>query len=292
MRLILLGPPGVGKDTQALSLSKRLGIPHISTDNLFHEAISQQTPLGLQVQPYLDVGGRVPDDLIMLLLCERFRTSDAENGWILDGFPRTIRQAQALDELLTSCQQPYPRVIYFKANDGILINRLLKIGYAGGTVDSVRRQLDRYRDETAPLIEHYQKRQCLVTINGHHTASEMANELTQLCITATGSTRYIENEVEFEALLAKSKPLIVNCTASWCGPCKLVAPLIDQLAADYSDLINVFKLDLDSNRSVANRLGVKRIPAVLFFSEGRLKETLMGVKSYDTFSKTAERFLP
>lgn len=106
-----------------------------------------------------------------------------------------------------------------------------------------------------------------------------------------GSAAFIQDETEFESLLANESFLIVDCTATWCGPCKLVAPLMDQLADEYSDRVKVFKLDLDSNKSVAKRFGIRSIPAVMFFKAGELMDTLIGVKPYEEFSNAVERFL-
>lgn len=291
MRLILLGPPGAGKGTQAISLSKRLNIPHISTGDILREAITKQTSLGLQSKDYLKAGELVPDVLIMALVRERFSQPDVGNGWILDGFPRTLRQAKALDELLSILRQPYPKVIYFDAQSGILIDRLLKAGRQDDTVKSIRRRLEIYKQKTTPLIEHYQKRLCLTTVNANRAAEEVAHELSLLGTKESGVAQFIKDEAEFDSLLAEAIPLVVDCTASWCGPCKLVAPMMDKLAAEYGDRVNVFKLDLDNNKPVASRFGIKSIPAIMFFRNGELKETLTGVNPYDTFSATTARFL-
>ncbi len=106
-----------------------------------------------------------------------------------------------------------------------------------------------------------------------------------------GTTTFIQDETELDALLANESLLVVDCTASWCGPCKLVAPLMDQLAEEYSDQVKVFKLDLDSNKPVAKRFGIKGIPAVMFFKQGELKEMLVGVKPYEDFSSVVTRLL-
>lgn len=106
-----------------------------------------------------------------------------------------------------------------------------------------------------------------------------------------GTATFIQSETEFDALLANETLLVVDCTAKWCGPCKLVAPLMDQLADEYGDRINVFKLDLDDNKPVANRFGIRSIPAVMFFRQGELLETLVGVKPYEEFSSAVQRFL-
>ncbi|MGF1522883.1 MAG: thioredoxin [Leptolyngbyaceae cyanobacterium] len=102
---------------------------------------------------------------------------------------------------------------------------------------------------------------------------------------------FIENETTFDSLLENEPLLVVDCTATWCGPCKLVAPLMDQLADEYSDRVKVFKLDLDANKPVAKRFGIRSIPAVMFFKQGELVETLVGVKPYETFTETLEKLL-
>lgn len=106
-----------------------------------------------------------------------------------------------------------------------------------------------------------------------------------------GTATFIQDETEFDSLLNSESLLVVDCTATWCGPCKLVAPLIDQLADDYRDRAKVFKLDLDSNKPVAKRFGIKSIPAVMVFKQGKLIETLVGVKPYEEFTAAVERQL-
>ena len=106
-----------------------------------------------------------------------------------------------------------------------------------------------------------------------------------------GTAAFIKDEAEFDSLLANESLLIVDCTATWCGPCKLVAPLMDKLAGEYGDRVEVYKLDLDSNSAVARRFGIRSIPAVMYFKSGELKETLVGVKPYEEFSNTLEGLL-
>jgi thioredoxin 1 len=107
-----------------------------------------------------------------------------------------------------------------------------------------------------------------------------------------GTATFIQDETEFDSLLSNESLLVVDCTATWCGPCKLISPLIDQLAEEYGDRAKVFKLDLDTNKPVAKRFGIKSIPAVMFFKQGELMETLVGVKPYEEFSSAVERYLP
>lgn len=106
-----------------------------------------------------------------------------------------------------------------------------------------------------------------------------------------GTATFIENEAEFDTLLTTESLLVVDCTATWCGPCKMIAPLIDQLAEEYGDRAKVHKLDLDSNKPVAKRFGIKSIPAVMFFKNGELVETIVGAKPYEDFQNTLERQL-
>jgi thioredoxin 1 len=107
----------------------------------------------------------------------------------------------------------------------------------------------------------------------------------------TKMAEFIKDESEFESRLATAKVLVVDCTAPWCGPCKLVAPLIDRLAAEYSERAEIFKLDVEPNRDLAKRLGIRNIPAVIFFKAGEKIETIVGVKSYEEFSLAVEKLL-
>jgi thioredoxin 1 len=102
---------------------------------------------------------------------------------------------------------------------------------------------------------------------------------------------YIQDEAEFDTLLKGEPLLVVDCTASWCGPCRLIAPLIDQLADEYSDRAKVLKLDLDANKPVANRYGIRSIPAVMIFKQGELAETVIGAKPYEDFSNALAKYL-
>lgn len=106
-----------------------------------------------------------------------------------------------------------------------------------------------------------------------------------------GTATFIQDETEFDSFITNESVVVVDCTASWCGPCKLVAPLMDRLAEEYVDRAKVFKLDLDSNKAIAKRFGIKSIPAVMFFQQGELKETVVGAKPYEEFSTAIERYL-
>ena len=106
-----------------------------------------------------------------------------------------------------------------------------------------------------------------------------------------GTATYIQSETEFDSLIASEGLVVVDFTAQWCGPCKLVAPRMDRLASDYADRLQVFKLDLDANNGLAKRLGIRSIPAVMMFRKGELLETLVGVKEYEEYTKTVDQYL-
>lgn len=179
-RLIFLGPPGAGKGTQAKNLAEFLHIPHISTGDILRQAIKDQTPLGLKAQVYMDKGELVPDQLVEDLVKERLNQADAQNGWILDGFPRKVTQAAFLEELLTTIGQGGEKVVNLDAPDETVISRLLGRGRKDDSEDVIRRRLEVYREETAPLIDYYGARHKLLTVNGNQSPEEVTTELQNL----------------------------------------------------------------------------------------------------------------
>ncbi|MBD2436720.1 adenylate kinase [Nostoc sp. FACHB-110] len=179
-RLIFLGPPGAGKGTQAQVLAEHLHIPHISTGEILRQAMKEQTPLGVKAQSYVDSGDLVPDQLVQDLVEERLGQSDAQSGWILDGFPRKVTQAAFLEALLAKTAQGGERVVNLDAPDDIVISRLLARGRKDDTEEVIRRRLEVYRNETAPLINYYSERQRLLTVNGNQSQEEVTSELKQI----------------------------------------------------------------------------------------------------------------
>ena len=177
MQFIFLGPPGAGKGTQASILADRWQVPHISTGDILRAAIAGKTSLGIQAHTHVEAGELVPDLLIMALIRERFGEPDMKRGWILDGFPRTLAQAQALDELLTRFRQPHPQTLYFEVSTENLVARMLARGRQDDTAATVRRRLEVYQTDTLPLIDFYKKRECLITIDGNHPADAVTQTL-------------------------------------------------------------------------------------------------------------------
>lgn len=156
MRVVLLGPPGAGKGTQAVKLAESLGVPQISTGDLFRHNISSGTRLGLEAKQYLDAGDLVPASLTNALVDDRLNDADVAAGFILDGFPRSVEQAEALNDMLKRRGLKLDAVLEFRVPEDELVDRLKGRGRADDTEDVIRNRMKVYRDETAPLLDFYQ----------------------------------------------------------------------------------------------------------------------------------------
>ena len=155
MRIVFLGPPGAGKGTQAVKLAEKLGIPQISTGDLFRHNISAGTELGIEAKKYLDAGDLVPATLTNALVDDRLDDADAADGFILDGFPRSVEQAEALHDMLERRNLKLDAVVEFRVPEDELVERLKGRGRADDTEDVIRNRFNVYRDETAPLLDYY-----------------------------------------------------------------------------------------------------------------------------------------
>ncbi len=180
MRVVLLGPPGAGKGTQAVRLAEKLGVPHISTGELFRHNISEGTPLGVRAKHYLDAGELVPTSLTNDLVDDRLNAEDVAGGFILDGFPRTIDQAEALHEMLERRGLKLDAVLELRVPEEKLIERLMGRGRADDTEDVIRNRFRVYRDETAPLLTYYENEHELKTVDAVGTLDEVFDRAMQL----------------------------------------------------------------------------------------------------------------
>lgn len=182
-RLVLFGPPGAGKGTQATRLSERLGVPAISTGDIFRANISGGTELGRKVVEYTSVGALVPDELTDALVRDRLAQPDAAEGFLLDGYPRNVAQVGALDAMLADAGTPIDVVVEITADADVVVDRLLKRasieGRADDTEDVIRHRLDVYAEQTAPIAKLYADRGLLVQVDGIGEVDEVTERLVR-----------------------------------------------------------------------------------------------------------------
>ena len=213
MKLVLLGPPGAGKGTHAVVLSKQYQLAHISTGDMLRESIRSATKLGMQAKSFMDQGALVPDEIVIAMVLERLGKSDAKTGFILDGFPRTSQQAESLDPALEGLHMPLDLAIYFKTSVAVIIRRLSgrricsKCGKTYHLVnfkprvqgicdacgadlmqraddheDVIENRLKAYEKQTSPLIDYYKKKKILAEVSGDLEVDELGKVLEQLFI--------------------------------------------------------------------------------------------------------------
>lgn len=211
MNLILLGPPGAGKGTQAAKIIAKYNIPHISTGDIFRQNIKDQTPLGIKAKEYMDKGELVPDSLVIEIAIDRLKANDCQKGFLLDGFPRTVEQAVALDEYLTSIGQKIDNVLDIQVQDDILIDRIIgrrtcpkcgatyhitgmppqkegicdKCGTelvqrADDTIETVKNRIDVYNKQTTPLLDYYEKSGNIAHMDGTIGLEELFAKIVEL----------------------------------------------------------------------------------------------------------------
>lgn len=211
MKLIIMGPPGAGKGTQAALIKNTLNIPHISTGDMFREAIKNETPLGVEAKRYIDNGELVPDSVTIGLVRERLSNKDCQKGFLLDGFPRTIPQAKALDEILKDLNLNLDAVINIAVDDNVLVDRIVgrrvcpkcKAGYhitnlkpkvdgicdvcgeklvqrKDDTEETVKERLDVYEKQTQPLIDFYKDKNLLSTVDGTQAINKVFESICRV----------------------------------------------------------------------------------------------------------------
>jgi adenylate kinase len=181
--ILLLGPQGAGKGTQGKLISAEYGIPHVATGDMLRAAMADGSELGRQVKPIYDAGGLVPDDLMIALIRERLAGEDAREGFVLDGFPRTMAQSEALEETLREIGRDLDVVFEFQVPDQVGRERMLKRSAEEGRTDDTPEAIDErlrlYREETEPLIEYYRTRGNLVGVHAGRSVNEVFSEIQQ-----------------------------------------------------------------------------------------------------------------
>jgi adenylate kinase len=181
MRLLLMGPPGAGKGTQAVRIAERLGIPTISTGDIFRRNLAEGTELGRQAKTYMDTGEYVPDDVTNGMVADRLAQPDAASGWLLDGYPRTLAQVEALDGILAAAGSALDAVVELTVDTDDLVARLLRRAEIEGRADdnetTIRRRMEVYAEQTAPLTDTYSSRGLLVEVDGAGSVDEVTDRI-------------------------------------------------------------------------------------------------------------------
>ncbi len=181
MRIILMGPPGAGKGTQAQVVAERYSIPAISTGDIFRKNVSEGTELGVQAQRFMDAGEYVPDELTNLMVRNRIDEPDADRGFLLDGYPRTLAQVEELDGMIKHTGHVLDAVVVLTVDKEELVQRLLQRaateGRADDTEDVVRRRYEVYDDQTAPLIDVYRDRGLMIEVDGMGEVDEVSQRI-------------------------------------------------------------------------------------------------------------------
>lgn len=211
MKIVLLGPPGAGKGTQAKSISNRYSIPHISTGDIFRKNISENTPLGIEAKSYMDNGQLVPDEVTINMVKDRLQQDDCKNGYLLDGFPRTVHQAEALDNFLTEREESIDTALLIEVPKEFILERMTgrrvcpscgasyhikfnpptndgKCDLCGSDViqrkddteETVKERLDVYENQTQPLIDFYKNKKQLSVVNGTQAINEVFESICKI----------------------------------------------------------------------------------------------------------------
>jgi adenylate kinase len=193
LNLLLLGPQGAGKGTQAKRISEEYGIPHIASGDILRDEMARSTELGRRVQPIYDAGGLVPDDLMIAIIRDRLSRGDTLPGFVLDGFPRTLTQARALDDMLAEIDRELALVLELQVDDAVSRERLLRRARQEGRTDDTPEAIDErlalYHEKTEPLVAYYRAQGKLVGIHGERDIDEVYSEIERVLNQTEGFVR-------------------------------------------------------------------------------------------------------
>jgi len=266
MRLILLGPPGAGKGTQAQRLVQKYGIVQLSTGEMLRAAVAAQTPVGLQAKDIMASGALVPDEIVIGIISDRLDQPDMKNGFILDGFPRTVPQAEALDELLKKKHIKLDAVVELRVNESALLNRVeTRVAEMRARGEEVRiddtpevlsKRLANYRAQTEPLIHYYSERRKLLTVDGMMTIEHVTREINRI-LAAIGA---VEPKAAKPAVSAKKARGAARKTAKPAG--KKVAKTAKKAA----------KAAPKGKKAASSKAGRKAAPAAKGRAAGKAKK--------------------
>lgn len=177
MRLILLAPPGAGKGTQAEKLSDEYYVPHIETGMIIRDAIEKETEAGKKAKDYVDKGKLVPDEVVVELIQERIESPECKHGFILDGFPRTVPQAESFEDMAQKNDISLDAVVFLEVSDEVVKDRLLERGRDDDTPEAIEQRLEEYRNKTAPVVDFFKDRDLLVKIDGEQPIDEVTESI-------------------------------------------------------------------------------------------------------------------
>ena len=268
MRLILLGPPGAGKGTQAQRLVQKYGIVQLSTGEMLRAAVAAQTPVGLQAKDIMASGALVPDEIVIGIISDRLDQPDMKNGFILDGFPRTVPQAEALDELLKRKHIKLDAVVELRVNESALLNRVeTRVAEMQARGEEVRiddtpevlsKRLANYRAQTEPLIHYYSERRKLLTVDGMMTIEHVTREINRI-LAAIGA---VEPKAARPAVSAKKARGAARKTARPAG--KKAAKTAGKAA----------KAAPKGKKAASSKAGRKAVPAAKGRAAGKAKKAV------------------